>query len=218
MTPFTAPEFVADALPRVGRQKDDGASLPDRVGLDRDPRTRRRAKQRRAVRCLREGAAADHIGALPDAGEDVVLVLTGRYHGFDVLTAILDLAKCPARHVTIATLGFNRAQTDTLGELLDHDRIEGMTFLASDMFAAKNGATSAYLRECLETRGQTYAVARNHMKLMLVELCDGRRIVTHGSLNLRRCNCFEQMQISQDDELFAFFAGVVGDIIREACP
>ncbi len=206
------PEFETNGLKSFGSAKPSTLRAPKRIGLTRDPRTVRRAAKRRLVRGFRELAAAEHIGELPGELEDVVLILTGRYHGFDVLTAMLDLAGYDAAELMIATLGFNRAQTDTLGELLDDGRIANVTFLVSHMFTEKNAGESAYLREALESRGHRYAVARNHAKLMLIRLTDGRHFVAHGSLNLRRCNSFEQLVITQDPALYGFFA----DYIREA--
>lgn len=187
---------------------------PSRLaGFTEDPRTVRRRIRKRMARLSREANAREQIGRLPKPGEDVVLILTGNWHGFDMLGAILELAGCAAEHVMIATLGFNRFQTDTLTEMVDEHRIHRLTFMVSHMFTEKNAGEFDYLREALESRGQRLANSRNHAKLMLILLEDNRHIVTHGSLNLRRCNSFEQLVITQDYELFQFFAQFIEDAI-----
>ena len=72
------------------------------------------------------------------------------------------------------------------------------------------------LRNALESRRQIVATARNHAKLLLFKLDDGRTLAAHGSLNLRRCNSFEQLSISTDPALFDFFAAFISDAIAEA--
>ena len=64
----------------------------------------------------------------------------------------------------------------------------------------------------MEERGQTLASTRNHAKLILWELDDGRFFVAHGSLNLRRCNAYEQLSLSQDKKLHEFFATYIDEI------
>lgn len=204
--------------PLLSRRRQPGpgeAQPPRRIGLDRDPRLERRAAKRRLVRLVREQAAAEQIARLPEPLEDIVIVLTGRYHGFDILGAILQLAgeAVHCEEAWIATLGFNKSQTDALAEMIDAGRIGRMTFIVSDMFKEMNHAEFTYLQTSLRQRGSRCEVTRNHAKLMLLRLSDGRHIVTHGSLNLRRCSSFEQVVITQDRELFTFFAEFLDDTI-----
>lgn len=207
--------FDAGRLTRIGARLDE-AKGPGRIGgFATDPRTTRRIERRRTVRLLREQAAAEQIGKLPAEREDVVMILTGNYHGFDILAAILELAgprvKCD--ELWIATLGFNRSQTDTLAEMLDAGRIRKLHFVISHMFTEKNIGEHNYLERVLKSRGHRIANTRNHAKLMLIKLSDGRHIVTHGSLNLRRCNSFEQLVITQDRQLYRFFSAFLEDAI-----
>lgn len=209
-----APEFGA-GLPVMGTPpRTAEADAPGRIdGASGDPRTRRRVARRRLVRGLREKAAAEHIGTLPEPGEDVVLVMTGKYHGWDMLTACLDLAGCRCDELMVATLGFNRAQSEALAELMDADRVGAVTFVVSEMFRGKNGGELDHLRDTVESRGGTVGVNRNHAKLILIGLADGRRLVLRGSMNLRRCNSFEQIEISDDPALYDFFRAYIRDAI-----
>ncbi len=207
------PDFNPKNLKTIGTPKASDVDPPGRIGLDRDPRLERRAQKRRMIRMSREAAAAEQIGRLPEPGEDIYLIMTGRFHGFDILTAMLDMVGegvwCES--LWIATLGFNRSQTDTLAELIDAGRIERLTFLVSHMFTEKNVGEFQYLEQALTDRGQQIANSRNHAKLMLLQLSDNRFIVAHGSLNLRKCNSFEQLVITQDENVFEFFRDFIED-------
>lgn len=211
------PTFSAAAdLTAIGAPPaDDTPKAPDRIeGVGRDPRTVRRAERRRMIRLEREGKAAAHIERLPEPGEDIVLILTGVYHGWDIVEAILQLAGgATVAECYLATLGFNRTQTRHLADLLDSGRIGRLTFVVSEMFAQKNATEYDFMAEMIQGRGHRLANTRNHAKLMLFRLSDGRHIVTHGSLNLRRCNSFEQLVITQDADLYRFFAAFLEEVI-----
>jgi len=58
----------------------------------------------------------------------------------------------------------------------------------------------------LQSRGQTLLAMRNHAKLLLMALDDGRRIVVESSANLRSCRNVEQFVISHDTGLYDFHA------------
>ena len=212
------PQFNPKGLKSITAAKPVDVEAPERIGLDHDPRIERRAKKRRLLRLARETAAAEQIGRLPDESEDIILIMTGRFHGFDILSAILQLAgeDVHCESLWVATLGFNRTQTDTLAEMIDTGQVGKLTFLVSHMFSEKNAGEYNYLDQTLTDRGQRLANSRNHAKLMLIRLSDGRHIVTHGSLNLRRCNSFEQLAITQDKRLFEFFQKYIEDVIRGA--
>lgn len=188
-----------------------------RIGLDSDPVMRREPERRRMQRLTREQAAAKQIGTLPHTGEDVCLIMTGGWHGFDLVGAMLELA-APAviDHLRIATLGFNRLQAQHLADLIDAGQVRRLLMVVSEHFVATSRGEAELLRELMSARGQTVAKTRNHAKLLCFELSDGRRIVAHGSLNLRRCNAFEQVILSNDAGLHDFFAAFIEDAARGA--
>lgn len=185
-------------LPRASSQTVKRRTLR----LDESPR-------RRLDRARRGQSAVKQIGRLPAVGEEIVMIMTGDFHGWDIVGAVLDLAGVAAAHLRVATLGFNRSQTIHLASLLDAGRVRRLTMAVSEMFREKNKSEYALLAAEMQSRGQTVKCGRNHAKLMLFELADGRRIAVHGSLNLRRCNSFEQVAISASVELHDFFAAFI---------
>lgn len=184
---------------------------------DVGPITCRRTARRRFARGKREAAAVDQIRELPDRGEGLVMIMTGTFHGWDLVAAVLRLAGgAEIEHLRVATLGFNRAQTLDLGELIDAGRIRRLTMVVSEMFREKNRSEFKLLDEEMTRRGQVVRCDRNHAKLLCFELNDGRRLVSHGSLNLRRCKSYEQVVMSHDEKLHDFFAAFIDRMASRA--
>lgn len=181
-----------------------------RIAAIESPLTQRRQSPRRETRRIgREQACVDQIGRLPEPGEELVMILDGSWHGFDLVGAVLSLAGVPAARLLVATLGFNLTQANRLGEMIDEGLIGSVVFVVSEMFRDQNVAEFTALAEVVGARGGTVAAYRNHMKLIVIELEDGRKFVSHGSLNLRRCNNLEQMALNQDAELAGFFESII---------
>lgn len=179
------------------------------------PQTHRReTTKRRFARVRRQSRAVEQIGKLPGKGEDLVMIMTGSFHGWDLVGAVMDLTGCPIRELHVATLGFNQAQTLHLAEMIDAGQIGKLTMVVSEMFREKNPREFKGLAEAMTARGQVVAANRNHAKLLLFDMADGRKYVTHGSLNLRRCNAYEQVAISRDDALFEFFRKFIAAMAR----
>ena len=206
-----APSFYPDADDRI-----EGIQAPEAIdGYQRTPRLTKAAARRRHLRLLRNDAAIDALKQLPGPGEETLLVMTGQYHGVDLIEAIIRLADCPAEQVYLSTLGTNKANIRAILEHLDAGRIQRLHFVVADVFARKDAAEFAFLTDELHQRAQRLTVARNHAKLSLFKFTDGRHITLHGSLNLRRCNSFEQVAISHHRETFEFFERFIRDIATE---
>ena len=201
----TAGEYAADGSRR-------------RVGIERDPAHRRQPKLREFRRGLRHEAAKEVIGTLPEAGGEIVIVLAGTFHGVDLFTATLDLAGVPAKFVDFATLAINKTHTELLAGLYDEGRVQAMRMLISDVFRANSIPEWTHLSQTFERIGQPLHTARNHAKIICVEFVDGRKFAIHGSLNLRRCNSYEQAAIAHDAELHDFFRQFIDDAIDGIMP
>ena len=172
--------------------------------------------KRSAQRLGRRGACVDQLGQLPTDSEEIILLLDGRWHGWDLVAAIRELAGRPISQLHVATLGFNRDQTHQLAADLDAQQIGRVSMLVSEMFRDKNSAEFSELKQALTERGQQLAATRNHAKLLCLELEDGRRFACHGSLNLRRCNSVEQLAISTEPTLYGFFTSYIQQAVEAA--
>ncbi len=208
-------DLIDDLLDQVNQPCDDDDAVA-RL-LDEDPKSgsptivRRRVMRydspRRVVKRIgRQKSCVAQLGQLPRDGEEILMLLDGAWHGFDLVTAILELAhEATVTHLSIATLGFNQDQTHQLAELLDSGQVARVSMVVSEMFRDKNVIEYANLKAMLHDRGMRVAASRNHAKLMLFEMSNGRLITGHGSLNLRRCHSIEQLALTADPDVYGFF-------------
>jgi hypothetical protein len=131
-------EIEDDILIEAILDEPNDASFGD---LKTNSTLRRESPKRRMLRMSREQACAEQIGQLPEPGHELVMLMEGGWHGFDLVSAVLHLAQ-PATigHLRIATLGFNRAQAQHLANLIDRGEIGGVTMVVSEIFStASNG-------------------------------------------------------------------------------
>jgi hypothetical protein len=174
---------------------------------------------RHTRRLLREDRALEVIGRLPAAGEEIALILDGTFHGFDLLTTCLRLA-LPARCIEahLSTMSINKTHVQHLlglgdGTLLDGPTIGRCALVVSEVFAEKDADVWLFIAQEFNRRGWRYTANRNHTKVMAMRMDNGTEIVIHGSLNLRRCHAYEQVQITRDRRLYEFFVTFIEDAL-----
>ena len=163
-------------------------------------------------------AAAEQIDRLPDDDEEILLILSGRWHGMDLLGAVLTLASpatITAAHVS--SLAINKMHTRRLEELPGAGLIGRITLVVGEIFREHSPSEWAELVRVFgaDPTRRRLAAVRNHTKLMALELTDGRRLAIHGSLNLRRCSCYEQAAIVNHADTFDFFRAFVDEIAAQ---
>lgn len=188
-----------------------------RIGLDRDPVLRRQITKRDLRRMLREDAAAEQIDRLPEPGEEILLILSGKWHGFDLFGAVLRLAApTTIAEAHVSTLAINKTHARRLEELLAARQIGRITLIVGEVFREHSPSEWAELVRVFgaDPKTRTLGATRNHTKLMALRLTDGRTLAIHGSLNLRRCSCYEQASLSADPATYRFFRDFVADVAR----
>ncbi len=200
-------------LKRFGGGK-SAAVLVSAKALDREQVFRQKFHRRTLIHGLNVANCAKALDRLPDDGEVFNLIMAGNFDGFDFIGATLKLA-APATidELLIATLGFSESNAGELLELLDAKQIRRVTFLASCYMRDSSGHLYQPLAESLRKRGHAIEATRNHAKLLLMQLSDGRRVGIDGSMNLRSCRNVEQANVWQSRELFDFYARY----IRTSC-
>ena len=176
-------------------------------GLPDNLRHVRRNVRRRFIHALNVKNAAKDLDRLLDPGESFHVIMRGNWHGFDLVPAVLRLAGgAIIERLYVATLGFNKDNAVELATLLDDGSIIEVVFVCSVYFREATRDVFEFLAVELESRGQTLLAMRNHAKLLLMALDDGRRIVVESSANLRSCRNVEQFTISHDAGLYDFHA------------
>lgn len=181
-------------------------------------RISRRVTARRFATLQQHNAAVEQLAPLPGPGESLHGVISGSYSGWSLATACIELLR-PATvdQMVVATLGFNRANCDSLLQLVDAGAVRSVLLLVSDYFRSSDRTIFADIRRDLEARGQRVAIARSHAKLILLATTDGRHITIETSANLRSSQNWEQFVINDDAELLAFHRGWI-ELISEGAP
>ncbi len=182
-------------------------------------RLARRIERRRFVRLGQHCAAVAHLAPLPGPGEIVHGVTDGRFSGWSLATAAIELLGQPVDELTVSTLGYNRQSLDSLVELLDAGTVRSVLLNVSNYFRHSDREIFARIRHELESRGQRVAVTRSHAKLILLRTAD-RSIVVETSANLRSSMNWEQFVISDDAALLNFHREWILELFEETdkCP
>ena len=197
----------------TAKTRSAAAELPLEVAT----RLEARAGRRRYLEATRIGNAARALEALPDAGVSLHCVMRGNFNAWDLVPAVLELAGVELEALHVATLSFNRDNVESLAELLDAGAIRRVYFLASTYMRTMDTDVYEHLAAVLDARGQhDYAAARNHAKVQLFGLADGRRLALESSANLRSCRNVEQFSLHHSADLYEFHAGWIEAMLREA--
>lgn len=173
--------------------------------------------KRRCEDARRTKTAAEAIGELPGEGEAVHLAIGGTYALWNVVPAMLSLAGCRIDTLHIATLGFSKANIDDMAALLDAGQIGAVSLLASHYFkGTSNGIYEHAVEQLAKRPGTRFLSCRQHAKLLLVALADGRTITVESSANLRSCKNVETMTLIGSPELYQFHRSWIDSLFTEA--
>lgn len=158
--------------------------------------------------------AVEAIERLPGPAEAFHLAISGRFALFDVIPAALELAGAGSRidRLTVATLGFSKANVAGMAALLDEGRVRGLTLLCSHYFKGTSQEIYEYAAAELPRRGQRFLSIRNHAKLLAMQFHDGRTVTVESSANLRSSKNIETMTLCGDPGLYRFHAGWVEEL------
>lgn len=162
---------------------------------------------RRAARRFVEAKNADCvIAVLPAAGDSTHCILPGDFVFCDLLARLVDRHGCPMR-IDISTLSLSEGNVQTLVDILNHHAAPALTLVASVYFWSTNQS----IARAIETRLAPHprcrvALGRQHTKLVLVEYPNVSWVFA-GSANLRSAGCYEQVVITDDSEVLAFYRG-----------
>jgi hypothetical protein len=150
-------------------------------------------------------SAGEAIGRLPGPREAFHLAISGKFALWDCVPAVLSLA-APATITSlyIATLGFSKANVESMATLLDAGEIGSITLIASHYFKGTSPDIYTHGLETLTARGQRFLSIRSHAKLLAMKLVDGRTVTIEASANLRSCKNIEQLSVFGDPGLFEF--------------
>ena len=144
-------------------------------------------------------------------------IVAGNFIFGDFIEAFLVEHNLKCTSMTISTLSLDQNNIDSLRNLFDGDYTDKLDMIVSDYFYAhEKRALIPYMYEKLDFEDRfQLAVAGSHTKITLMELEDGRKIVMHGSANLRSSSNIEQFVIEINRELYDFWMEFHNNILEE---
>jgi hypothetical protein len=138
--------------------------------------------------------AGDVLDHLPEPGEALHALMTGRYDLTILLTLILERAPSPCEHLRIATLSLKERNLYELYRLLDAGKVGRLTLLVSEFFREHHAEICATLIGELAagSPAHRFAAARSHAKVICMDFGTGSKMILEGSANLRTNSNWEQ--------------------------
>lgn len=213
-------EFADDLKPLVDEadQPDLDDVTQDRYrGLDADTSYLRTPRKRSYIDLTHVAHAKDHITRLPEEGETVHAVISGRYPLWALVPAVVELAGGAAiEDLHLITLSYGKDNAADLVEMLDAGTIRRVWLMVSHYFAHANPHLYDPLAHELGKRGHHVLALRTHAKIILIKLTDGRTYVVESSANLRSCKNIEQLTFTRDRGLYDFHREWVGGLFASA--
>lgn len=140
-------------------------------------------------------------------GERFDAFVSGSFIFGDFIEAYLTTQNACAKKMTISTLSMSQNNVDSLHTLMDKGYIEELNLIISVYFwGNERSSLIPYIYKQLDIGDRfQLAVAGVHTKTVHLETLGGRRIVMHGSANLRSSGNIEQFTMEENPELYEFY-------------
>lgn len=168
--------------------------------------------------CIRyenaERLAAEHpIGK----GDRYDCFVSGSFIFGDYIEAYFVKHNIRARKLTISTLSLSQDNVDSLANLLHGGYVDEINMIVSVyFFSHERRKLIPYIYQELDIDGRfQMAVAGVHTKTCQFDCEDGRKIVMHGSANLRSSANVEQFTIEENEELYQFYDDFFQNVLDE---
>lgn len=151
-----------------------------------------------------------------DKGSRYDCIVSGSFIFGDFIEAFMTHNNAKAVSMTITTLSLSQDNIDSLHTLLTHGYIEQLNIIVSDYFYShERHALIPYMYRELDIDNRfQLAVAFVHTKTVHFETLGGKKIVIHGSANLRTSGNCEQFTIEENPELHDFYEERFNPIIE----
>lgn len=135
------------------------------------------------------------------------VVVNGSFIFGDFLEAFIVRNNAKCRKLTISTLSMNQNNIDSLHNLITHGYIDELNLIISAYFYNMEiRALIPYIYRHLDIDNRLQlAVANVHTKTAQFETLGGKKIIAHGSANLRSSGSIEQFTIEESPELYDFY-------------
>lgn len=147
------------------------------------------------------------LGPAIAAGERVDAVLSGNFIFGDFFEALLVEMNSLCEDLTLSTLSMGADNVESLHNLIAGDYLRELNIVISDYWFSHHRRDLPYIYERLDIKDRfQLAVAGVHTKIAMMRIGE-RKIVIHGSANLRSSRSVEHITIETDAELYDFHRG-----------
>lgn len=135
------------------------------------------------------------------------VIVNGSFIFGDFLEAFIVRNNAKCKKLTISTLSMNQNNIDSLHNLITHGYIDELNLIVSAYFYNMEiRALIPYIYRHLDIDNRLQlAVANVHTKTAQFETLGGKKIIAHGSANLRSSGSIEQFTIEESPELYDFY-------------
>ncbi|MCL1932353.1 MAG: hypothetical protein FWF53_00865 [Candidatus Azobacteroides sp.] len=140
-------------------------------------------------------------------GERADVFVSGAFIFGDFIEAYIVQRNAKVKRMTITTLSLSQENTDSLRNLLVGGYVDELNLIVSVYFYShERWSLIPYIYEKLDIDDKfQMAVCATHTKTCTFETSGGRKIIIHGSANLRSSGNIEQFTIEENEELYNFY-------------
>jgi len=145
------------------------------------------------------------------------MITAGSFEFGDFIEALLKERNARVKHMSVSTLSMSQNNIDSFANLLHDGWVDKLDLIVSDYFYAheRKNLVPYMLHELDHEDRFQLGVAGSHTKIAIFETYGGKKIVMHGSANLRSSGCLEQTCIEENPELFEFYLDFHNAILAE---
>lgn len=159
---------------------------------------------------------AKDLGDIPK-GHRSFIIVDGQFVFGDLLHTLIVQNDYFIKELTISTLSLGLENIDSMRFLLDEEYVDKLNLILSTYFFGHErhpGGLLPYLYEKLDIDDRLQvAIASVHTKIALFETECGKKIIFHGSANLRSSANIEQLVIEESEGLYDFLYDMYSKII-----
>lgn len=140
-------------------------------------------------------------------GDRYDCIVSGSFIFGDFIEAFMVHNDCKALKMVITTLSLSQENIDSLASLMLKGYVDRLDMIVSDYFYShERGGLISYMYQELDIDDRfQLAVAFVHTKTVHFETAGGKKIVIHGSANLRTSGNCEQFTIEDNPALYDFY-------------
>jgi len=134
------------------------------------------------------------------------VIVDGSFIFGDLIEAFIVHNNARIKKMTTSTLSMSQNNVDSLKNLLVGGYIDELNLIVSDyFFSHERNNLIRYIYDELDLDNKfQLAVASTHCKMCIFETYGGKKIVMHGSANLRSSSNIEQLVIEESKDLYDF--------------